>query len=468
MSTEPGAGAGPGLVADPPLLRADEATSCPAMGVMSDEWRPPLRRRCRLPTPLRVGAGDVGASPYSPVMNAERQRCAEAALRQVPEDYRKVDAADIAREERGRSFHQGMYIGWSWGTDERGQEYLDFLSEHRHPGMFAERYFLDGRTEPIETPASMRAVSTDPAEDAERQRRFFLRNQAAYADLRARGLLPPEGENLASQGINEYLLNGGSPTTGSDPDRATPAVDVDAVLLGAGWNEVLHDELRKPYWSKLLEFITAEHENHPVYPPRSHTFKAFELTPYDDVKVVILGQDPYPNPGEAHGLAFSVPADVSPLPGSLKNIHKVLVSDLSETLDRPVSVPERGGLEGWAEQGVLLLNTALTVRAGAKEDREVHRRWTWQDQGWSTFTDAVIRAVNDKADRVVFILWGNEARQKEKLIDRSRHAVITSSHPSPLSAWRGFLTSRPFSGANKELARFGRAEIDWERVSRDG
>jgi uracil-DNA glycosylase len=132
-----------------------------------------------------------------------------------------------------------------------------------------------------------------------------------------------------------------------------------------------------------------------------------------------------------------------------------------------VTTPERGSLEGWAEQGVPLLNTALTVRAGTRTARKVHRKWRWEGQGWSTFTDAVIKAVNDKADRVVFILWGYDARQKEKLIDPSRHAVLRSSHPSPRSAWRGFLTSRPFSDANKELTRFGRGEIDWQRVERN-
>lgn len=401
-------------------------------------------------------------------MNDERRRCAETALRLVPEEYRKVDAADVAGQERGHSFHRGMHIGWAWGEDEYGRSYLDFLSEHRHPGMQAGRYFTDGRTEPIATPASMRAVSSDPAEDAEMEREFFESNRAAYADLRNRGLLPPEGENVGSQEINEYLLKGGSPASQSSADTTGIAVGQDAVLLGGGWDEVLRDELGKPYWPKLLEFIAGEYNTYAgVYPPRTRTFKAFELTPYDEVKVVILGQDPYPNPGEAHGLAFSVPTDVSRKPDSLKNIHKVLVSDLSRTLGRPVTTPEHGSLEGWAQQGVLLLNTALTVRAGTKTDRKVHRQWRWEGQGWSTFTDAVIKAINDKPEGVVFILWGNDARQKEKLIDRSRHAVIKSSHPSPLSAWRGFLTSSPFSDANKELTRLGRGEIDWERVGRD-
>ena len=378
-----------------------------------------------------------------------------------------MDAAEVAGQECGHSFHRGMHIGWAWGEDERRQPYLDFLSEHRHPGMQALRYFTDGRTEPVATPASMRVVSPDPAEDAELERQFFENNRAAYADLRNRGLLPPEGKNVGSQDINEYLLTGAPLAGGSDVDATRAAAGANCVLLGGGWDEVVRDELDKPYWSKLVQFIDDEYESHEIYPPRAQIFKAFELTPYDQVKVVILGQDPYPNPGEAHGLAFSVPTDVSRKPGSLKNIHKVLASDLSTALGRPVTEPDSGSLDGWAKQGVLLLNTALTVRAGTKMDRDVHRQWRWEGHGWTTFTDAVIKAVNDKPEGVVFILWGKDARKKEKLIDHSRHAVIKSSHPSPLSAWRGFLESSPFSDVNKELTRLGRREIDWERVGRD-
>lgn len=295
--------------------------------------------------------------------------------------------------------------------------------------------------EPIATPASMRVVSPDPAEDAELERQFFEKNRAAHADLRDRGLLPPEGQNVRSQDINEYLLTAAAPADESDLEAPKATVGANRELLGGGWDEVLREEMDKPYWSKLLEFINDEHESHEVYPPREQIFKAFELTPCDQVKVVILGQDPYPNPGEAHGLAFSVPTDVSRKPGSLKNIHKVLASDLSAALGRPLTEPDSGSLEGWAEQGALLLNTALTVRAGTKTDREVHRHWRWEGHGWTTFTDAVIKAVNHKPEGVVFILWGKDARKKEKLIDRGRHAVIKSSHPSPLSAWRGFLES---------------------------
>lgn len=237
-------------------------------------------------------------------------------------------------------------------------------------------------------------------------------------------------------------------------------------LIGGGWEEILGAEIAKPYWHELLEFLAEERRKYDVFPPPSQTFRAFELTPYDRVKVVILGQDPYPNPGEAHGLAFSVPAEVTRKPPSLKNIHRVLESDLSKASGRSVTAPEHGSLEDWAGQGVLLLNAALTVRAGTKQDRAVHRRWRWEGQGWATFTDAVIKAVNDKTGGVVFILWGNDAQQKEALIDIDRHAVIKSSHPSPHSARLGFLTSRPFSEANENLKLTG-GSIDWARAGRE-
>lgn len=153
-------------------------------------------------------------------MNDERLRCAEAALRQVPENYRRVDAVEVAGQQRGHSFHRGMHIGWAWGADERSRPYLDFLSEHRHPGMQAARYFADGESEPIATPSSMRAVSPDPEKDADLERQFVKRNNAAYADLRDRGLLPPPGKNVSSQDVTEYLLRGSLPTAGGDPDAA--------------------------------------------------------------------------------------------------------------------------------------------------------------------------------------------------------------------------------------------------------
>lgn len=357
-----------------------------------------------------------------------------------------------------------MHIGWAWGKDRSGRVYLDFLSDHPHPGMHAERYYTDGSTEPIQTPASIREVSSDPVEDAQLQRTFFEDNEAAYTDLRNRGLLPPEGDNSGLSEVNEHLLTGGAEEGASNAgDSELARHSRGDVLLGGGWDDVLTEEMAKPYWRKLLEFVAAERADSPVYPPASQTFRAFELTPYDKVRVVILGQDPYPNEGEAHGLAFSVPADAKRKPPSLKNIHNVLVADLSKSAGRPVSAPRSGTLKGWAEQGVLLLNTALTVRAGTKQDRARHRRWRWEGEGWTTFTDAVIKAVNRKEDRVVFVLWGRDAQKKEALID-PRHTVIKSSHPSPFSARLGFLDSRPFSEANEAL---GMPPIDWARTGRD-
>ena len=389
-------------------------------------------------------------------MNDERLRCAETAFRQVPEAYRKVDAADVAGQERGHSFHRGMHIGWAWGEDELGRPYLDFLSEHRHPGIQAERYFTDGRTEPIATPSSMRAVSPDPAEDAELEREFLESNRAVHADLRDRGLLPPEGENVGSQDINEYLLKGGSPTDGSVPDTAHTSVGATGVLLGGGWDEVLRDELDKPYWSKLLESITAEHESHEVYPPWAQTFKAFELTPYDDVKVVILGQDPYIKPGQAHGLAFSVPAGIT-IPPSLSNIRKELAADLEISLS---DLPDHGDLTAWAQQGVLLLNTTLTVRRGKSNSHKA--------MGWETLTDAVISAISAELTGVVFILWGGAAQKKAKLIDLARHpAPIKAAHPKAWATARNPLAgSRPFTTANRLLADAGRAPVNWSLLNR--
>ena len=380
-------------------------------------------------------------------MSDERLRCAEAALRQVPEDYRIVDAADVTGQERGHSFHRGMHIGWAWGEDERGRPCLDFLSEHRHPGMHAVRYYLDGRTEPIPTPASMRVVSEDPAEDAEIEREFVESNRAAYADLRGRGLLPPEGENVGSQDINEYLLKGGSSTAGSGPDAA----GADGVVLGGGWDELLREELDKPYWSTLLAFVAQEHEDHEVYPPWPQTFKAFELTPYEDLKAVILGQDPYINPGQAHGLAFSVPAGVA-IPPSLRNIRRELAADLGISLS---DLPDHGDLTAWAEHGVLLLNTTLTVRRGESNSHE--------GMGWEIFTDAVISAISAELEGVVFILWGGPAQKKAKLIDLARHpAPIKAAHPKARANARNPLAgSKPFTTANKLLIAAGRAPVDW-------
>ena len=212
------------------------------------------------------------------------------------------------------------------------------------------------------------------------------------------------------------------------------------------WNPVLRGEFAKDYWAPLQAFVVAERAAGPVFPPEDEVFAALHLTPYASTKVLILGQDPYHGPGQAHGLCFSVRRGVTP-PPSLVNIFKELHDDLG------CPVPGHGNLEHWAEQGVLLLNATLTVRARTAASHA--------GKGWETFTDAVIEAVNAKPETVVFMLWGTYARKKRSLIDTSRHTVIESAHPSPLSAHNGFFESRPFSRANTALLGAGREPVDW-------
>ena len=212
------------------------------------------------------------------------------------------------------------------------------------------------------------------------------------------------------------------------------------------WNPILKEQLQQPYWRTLQEFVVAERERGVVFPPTEDVFAALHLTSYAETKVLILGQDPYHGQGQAHGLCFSVRRGVG-IPPSLVNIYAELESDLG------VVAPSHGNLESWASQGVLLLNTVLTVRA--------HTAASHRGKGWERFTDAVIAAVNDKAERVVFILWGADARRKKALLDLSRHVVIESAHPSPLSARNGFFGSRPFSRANAALVEAGRDPVDW-------
>jgi uracil-DNA glycosylase len=212
------------------------------------------------------------------------------------------------------------------------------------------------------------------------------------------------------------------------------------------WNPLLREQFEEDYWRELQAFVRSERERHTVYPPHDEVFSALHLTPYADVKVLILGQDPYHGPGQAHGLCFSVRPGVE-TPPSLVNIFAELESDLG------CPVPAHGNLDHWARQGVLLLNATLTVRA---RQAASHQR-----KGWETFTDRVIEVVNDKPERVVFVLWGASARKKTALVDRSRHAVIESPHPSPLSAHRGFFGSKPFSRANDALRDAGRDPVDW-------
>jgi uracil-DNA glycosylase len=212
------------------------------------------------------------------------------------------------------------------------------------------------------------------------------------------------------------------------------------------WNPLLRGEFAESYWRDLQSFVAAERAAHAVYPPPDQVFAALHLTPYTDTKVMLLGQDPYHGPQQAHGLCFSVRPGVR-IPPSLGNIHKELASDLG------VAIPTHGNLEHWARQGVLLLNTTLTVRAGQAASH--------QGKGWETFTDRVIGTVSDKPDHVVFILWGAAARRKRPLIDTTRHTIIESAHPSPLSAHNGFFGSRPFSRANQALVDHGQTPIDW-------
>jgi len=213
------------------------------------------------------------------------------------------------------------------------------------------------------------------------------------------------------------------------------------------WNPVLRGEFEQPYWNELLTFVAAERQRATVYPPHADVFAALHLTPYADTRALILGQDPYHGAGQAHGLCFSVRDGVA-VPPSLQNIHKELEADLG------IARPGHGNLEAWARHGVLLLNATLTVRAG--------QAGSHQGKGWETFTDQVIRAVDAKPEHVVFVLWGGYARRKKALIDTSRHTVLESPHPSPLSAHNGFFGSKPFSRANAALAAHGQQQIDWQ------
>ncbi len=214
------------------------------------------------------------------------------------------------------------------------------------------------------------------------------------------------------------------------------------------WKKELQSEFSKPYFEKLISFLKEERVNHAdgIFPPKGLTFRAFEACPFNKVKVVIIGQDPYPTKGHAHGLCFSVNRDVSPLPKSLKNIFKELSSDLQ--------LPERtlGDLNDWAEQGVLLLNTVLTVREG---EADSHSK-----KGWEQFTDAVISSLK-KQKGLVYILWGGKAQKKAGQINHDLNCIIESPHPSPLSSYRGFFGSKPFTQTNEYLERVGKNPIVW-------
>lgn len=217
--------------------------------------------------------------------------------------------------------------------------------------------------------------------------------------------------------------------------------------ISGDWEKALQGEFRKPYYRKLFETVGREYRTTTVYPPADDIFNAFHLTPLPDVKVVILGQDPYHEPGQAHGLSFSVMPGVE-IPPSLVNIYQELHDDLG------CKIPNNGCLTKWAEQGVLLLNTVLTVRA--------HRAFSHKDIGWQEFTDAAIRVLAGQDRPLVFILWGKPAQQKTSMITNPRHLILKSPHPSPLSAYRGFFGSRPFSKTNAYLEANGLTPIDWQ------
>ena len=208
----------------------------------------------------------------------------------------------------------------------------------------------------------------------------------------------------------------------------------------------MHSELQQPYFAELVEFLQAESTTQTVLPAAEHVYAALEATPRAQVKVLVLGQDPYHNLGQAHGLCFSVQPGVK-LPPSLRNIYRELENDLG------IAPAPHGCLTSWARQGILMLNTVLTVRA--------HQANSHRKRGWETFTDAVIRAVDQLAHRVVFVLWGAPAQKKQSLISNTRHVVLSSPHPSPLSARRGFFGSQPFSKINQALRETNQSEIDW-------
>lgn len=218
------------------------------------------------------------------------------------------------------------------------------------------------------------------------------------------------------------------------------------VKIALSWKKHLAEEFEREYFRQLIDFVRQECKTHTVYPPGREIFRAFDCTDFDDVKVVIIGQDPYHGPGQANGLCFSVREGVT-LPRSLKNIFKEIQNDLGKP------IPKSGDLERWAQQGVLLLNATLTVRAS---DAGSH-----QNKGWEQFTDAVIKAISKNKSNVVFLLWGAYAQKKGDIIDRNKHLVLMSAHPSPFSADRGFFGNKHFSKTNEYLKSKGHEEIDW-------
>ena len=221
------------------------------------------------------------------------------------------------------------------------------------------------------------------------------------------------------------------------------------VKIEPSWKDQLSDEFEKDYFQSLTQFVKSEYSAHPnsIFPKGNEIFNAFDACPFDQVKVVMLGQDPYPTRGHAHGLCFSIEPEVRPLPKSLKNIYKELETDLG------IAPRESGDLRHWAEQGVFMLNSVLTVREGQPNS---HAK-----KGWERFTDAVIERLAAKRDGIVYILWGSKAQDKGRAVDASQNKLIVSPHPSPLSSYRGFFGSKPFSQANEYLQSIGKEPIKW-------
>ncbi len=231
-------------------------------------------------------------------------------------------------------------------------------------------------------------------------------------------------------------------------DSALAAIELSASCLPKDWQDQLKAEFDQPYMQSLQDFLTSEqNQGKVIYPTDDQIFTAFKLTPVNDVKVVILGQDPYHGPGQAHGLSFSVPTNITKLPPSLKNIYKELNADLG------IPIATTGDLTSWAKQGVLLLNAMLTV--------EAKNAGSHQKQGWEKFTDHIIQLLSERCDGLVFVLWGAYAQKKTSLIDEGKHLVLKGIHPSPLSAHRGFFGSTPFSYINQYLNDKGKSVIDW-------
>lgn len=221
------------------------------------------------------------------------------------------------------------------------------------------------------------------------------------------------------------------------------------VKIHPSWEKIIGEEFKKEYFEKLTQFVKKEYLSKTIYPEGKNIFRAFELCPFEDVKVVIIGQDPYHGPKQANGLCFSVNDGIT-LPPSLQNIYKEISTDLG------VERPTKGNLDNWAKQGVLLLNATLTVRANTPGSH--------QHQGWENFTDAVIKTISEKKENIVFLLWGKYAQDKGTIIDRKKHHVLTAPHPSPFSAHSGFFGSKHFSKTNQYLKSIGKKEIDWIKL----